>query len=64
MKLYPCVIALVNTSLLCVTAVGQPHQTPSISMGIVLDTSGSMGYQAGAGASIGVGTLEIDRSAG
>ena len=44
MKLYPCVIALVITTLFCVAAVGQPlDQTPSISMGIVLDTSGSMG---------------------
>ena len=46
MKLYPCVIALVITTLFCVTAVGQPpDQTPPISMGIVLDTSGSMGIK-------------------
>ena len=46
MKLCPCVIALVITTLFCVTAVGQPpDQTPSISMGIVLDTSGSMGIK-------------------
>jgi len=46
MKLYPRVIALVITTLFCVTAVGQPpDQTPSISMGIVLDTSGSMGIK-------------------
>ena len=46
MKLYPRVIALVITTLFCVTAVGQPpDQTPPISMGIVLDTSGSMGIK-------------------
>jgi len=46
MKLYPRVIALVITTLFCVTAVGQsPDQTPSFSMGIVLDTSGSMGIK-------------------
>ena len=43
MNLYPRVIALVITTLFCVTAAGQPpDQTPPISMGIVLDTSGSM----------------------
>ena len=43
MKLYPRVMALVITTLFCISAVGQPpDQTPSISMGIVLDTSGSM----------------------
>lgn len=46
MKLYPRVIALVIATLFCLTAVGQPpDQTPSISMGIVLDTSGSMGIK-------------------
>jgi len=44
MKLCPRVIALAIAILFCVTAVGQPpDQTPPISMGIVLDTSGSMG---------------------
>jgi Ca-activated chloride channel family protein len=45
-KLYPRVIALVISTLFDVTAVGQPpDQTPSISIGIVLDTSGSMGLK-------------------
>ena len=44
MKLYPRVIALVITTLFCIAAIGQPpEQTPPISMGIVLDASGSMG---------------------
>jgi Ca-activated chloride channel family protein len=42
----PHVIALVITTLFCVTAVGQPPgETPPVSMGIVLDTSGSMSYK-------------------
>ena len=46
MKLYPRVIAPVITTLFCVTAVGQPPgETPPMSMGIVLDTSGSMGFK-------------------
>ena len=46
MKLYPSVIAPVITTLFCVTAVGQPPgETPPMSMGIVLDTSGSMGFK-------------------
>ena len=48
MKLYPRVIAPVITTLFCVTVAGQsPDHTPSISMGIVLDTSGSMGIKLG-----------------
>ena len=48
MKLYPRVIASVMTTLSCVTAVAQPRdETPPMSMGIVLDTSGSMGFKLG-----------------
>ena len=44
MKLHSPMIASVMTVLFCVTAVGQqPEEAPPISMGIVLDTSGSMG---------------------
>src|SRR3984893_9310646 len=46
MKLYPRVIAVVITTLFCVTAVGQPSsETPPMSIGIVLDTSGSMSFK-------------------
>jgi Ca-activated chloride channel family protein len=46
MKHYPRAIALVITTLFCVTAVGQPPgETPPMSLGIVLDTSGSMSYK-------------------
>ena len=46
MKLHPRMIALVITALFCITAAGQPpDETPPISMGIVLDTSGSMGVK-------------------
>jgi Ca-activated chloride channel family protein len=46
MKLYPRAIALVTTTLFCVPAPGQPPgETPPMSLGIVLDTSGSMGFK-------------------
>jgi Ca-activated chloride channel family protein len=44
MKLYTRKIALIITTLFCITAKAQPaNETAPISLGIVLDTSGSMG---------------------
>ena len=44
MKLHSPMIASVMTAVFCIAAAGQqPEEAPPISMGIVLDTSGSMG---------------------
>jgi Ca-activated chloride channel homolog len=46
MKVYPRKIALVIATSFCVCASGQsPDEAPPMSMGIVLDTSGSMGFK-------------------
>ena len=46
MKIDPRKIALVIATSFCVSAAGQsPGEAPPMSMGIVLDTSGSMGFK-------------------
>src|SRR5579871_3524672 len=48
MRLCPRIFSLVIATCFAVTATGQPAQeAPPISLGIVLDTSGSMGHKLG-----------------
>jgi Ca-activated chloride channel family protein len=63
MKLYPRMIALIVTTLFCVTAVAQPpDEGPLLSMGIVLDTSGSMSVKLARARQLVSELLKLTRS--
>ncbi len=63
MKLYPRMIALIVTTLFCVTAVSQPpDEGPLLSMGIVLDASGSMSVKLARARQLVSELLKLTRS--